>query len=664
MVAGAAAVVAVVVAGCASAWSLSQRVDRRATARAFAAVAPGEAVAFERSALFDETAEGDQVYVYWWRVVDAEAAVPGVDDPAVGDWFVSPALADRIAGDPVLADRYPGARRIGPEGIAHPRELLAYRFVGPDVPLSERLADRPGRDWIGDGGEAVDAYPIAVAAVALVGVPGLGLLVAAMAPSAGALARRLRLLTALGASPSTRRRLVVTHAALCAGPGALGGAVAWYVVAPELTTVPLVGRAVFAADLRLPAATVVAVACGVTALVAAVAAIRPRRLAGNRPGDELPGRPSAARALPLVASLVVMLAGVVVPGRPGAKLFLAGVVASAVGAVIALPYLLFHAGERLAAGAGVLRLLVGRRLQWNAVASARSLLTIGGLAVLVPLTAAWVAVARDVDPPPATSEYAVEVRGGLAPGERAALVERTGAVPVDVVTRAGQDGTEEAFLVGDCGALADHVELNRCGPGGFDVAPGAGASLGGYTTLPGTPTPPSGTELRATLFVSDEPAAVERALRSLVVNGSDPGRQVAVPGRQVFHESPLVSWILGAGRLAAIVGGLALVLHLAGHAARLARSRSRLLALGADQPVVRRLAGAEAAIPVAITGVGGVLVGLVASWLFVQMNGAADIPYVAIALVVAATAAVAAAAGVVGALAVAHPPPTTDDRSA
>lgn len=659
MVASAAAVVTVMACGCASAWFMSARIDDRATGRAFSAAAPGAPVTFERSALFDETIDDRQIYVYWWRIVDPSARVPGVRGvPPVGSWFVSPALAERMAGEPALAVRYPDAGVIGHEGVAHRGELLAYRFVGPEVALSEQLSDQPGTDWIGDGAEAVDLYPIAVAALALIGVPGLGLLVAAMAPFAAQLERRLAVLDALGAPARAQRTVVLAHAGVCAGPGALLGAAGWFVVSPRLTAVPLVGRRVFASDLGAPLAAVAAVGAAVTVLAMIVAAVRPRRLAGNRPVARTPPRPTLARALPLVAGLVVMLAGVLVPDRNGAKVFLVGVVASAVGAVIALPYVLDRAGTALAQQPATMWLLVGRRLRWNAVASTRSLLAVGALAALVPLVAAWVAVARDVDRPPHTDRYVVELRGDLSEADRAQLLRRTGAAPLDVVATTEADGRQTLGLVGDCTALAAYLRFAPCGPTEFSLAPDPGMDLGGYTGLGGTAARPPGAQHVSTLFVSDDGAAVDQALRHFVVNASATGMQVTTPGRAVFHESPLVQWILGAARLAGVVGGLALVLHLVGQAARLAPSRARLLALGADIAVVRRLAGAEAAFAVALVGGGCTAVGAIASWLFVQIDGSAAVPYGAIALVIAATLTAAALAGAAAGAAVPdHPHP-------
>lgn len=657
MLAVAAAVVTVVACGCVSALFMSTRIDTRATAREFSPVGPGAPLALERAALYDETEDREQIYVYWWRVVDPNARIPGIEpNPPVGSWFVSPALFERMLDEPVLAERYRGALRIGPEGVAHRDELLAYRFVEPGVALPEKLSLRPRLAGIGYGSEVLDPFPISVAALALIGIPGLGLLVAAMAQFAPELERRLAVLGALGASARTQRSVLFVHTAVCAAPGAVAAALGWFVISPHLTEVPLVGRRVFASDLGLPVVVTAAIGVGVVVLAMVVAVIRPVRIAGNRPVDYIPQPVTVVRLLPLLAGLAVMLAGTIVPGRSGAKFFFAGVVASAVGAVVGLPFMIDRVGAALAGRPETLSLLVGRRLRRNAVSSASSLLAVGVLAALIPVLAAWVSVRRSLDTPSDTAAYAVELHGDISARERDALAERTDAVPIEVTFKIHASGRETFQLVGNCELLAGPFAPSRCGNTGFVFAQQTGVTLGHYGTLRGYRTRPAGAKLQSTLFLSSDGAAVEDVLRSFVVNGAWPGRQITAPSRQVFHESPLVAWILGAAALAAVVGGLALALHLVAQSARLAVFRSRLLALGTDVSVVRRLAGGEAAVAVALVGLGGTAIGMVSSWMFVQIDGLAAVPYRVIALVVVATLTAAGLAGIAASASISDKP--------
>ncbi|MGH9187814.1 MAG: hypothetical protein ACRD0U_18710 [Acidimicrobiales bacterium] len=225
-------------------------------------------------------------------------------------------------------------------------------------------------------------------------------------------------------------------------------------------------------------------------------------------------------------------------------------IASTVGAVIGLPYVIDRAGTAFAKRPGTVWLLVGRRLRWNAVAATRSLLTVGALAALAPLIAAWVAVARTVDTPPATDAYVVELRGDFPATDRAELAKRTGALSLEVVATIETNGRQTLQLVGDCASLATHLRFARCGHEEFQLALDPGVDLSGYETLTGFPTRPPGAQPLSTLFVSDDGRAVEQVLRSFVVNASQTGMQVTTQGRAVFHESPLVHWILGAAALA------------------------------------------------------------------------------------------------------------------
>jgi hypothetical protein len=589
----AAAAVTVIGLGCLSAWLLTTRIDHRSSERSFIPAAGGAPTALTMDGLYDELRNGRQIYVYWLRVVDPDTRVMGVaGPPRPGTWWVSPALATAIAREPGLRSRYPNARTIDLAGIAQPDELLAYRFLGPGPDLSERFTRQRGGGWIGDGGETVELYPIAVAGLGLIGIPGVGLLTAAMGPSSGALQRRRRLLVAIGASRWTEQRLVATHVAVSSLPGALIGAAGWWAIAPRLEVVPLVGRRVVPGDLAVPVLAALVASAAVTGLATLVASVRVRRERTTRPSDAAPRRPSAARLAPLLVGLATLAAGVAIPDRGGARVFIMGIVATTLGATAALPFLIDRAGAALARGRSTVALLVGRRLGWNASSSARSLVAVGALGCLVPVVAAWVAVARDLDRADPRPSLVVELRGHLSRPDVSALSRRTRAtVTVD----------------------ADS-ETNR-----FTAATAADA------------------------------VRTERMLRSYVVNGSQAHRQVTIPGRDTGHESPLVRWILGAATTFGLVALAALGLHLATQAAELARSRARLVALGADRGFLRRLAGAEAAGSVLLVGLGGTTVGAVNSWMFVQRDASAAVPVLVISLVAIVVLVAGAVAGLAAA---------------
>jgi hypothetical protein len=589
-----AAAVAMLALGCCSAWWLSTRVHDRATVRSFAPAADGAPAALTRATLFDEAADGRQIYVEVLRITDPAVRIQGVPGPPrAGTWWVTRALADRFASQPALAHRYPGARILSRSGTAHRGELLAYHLLGAGPDLPERLSRAPSSDWIGDGGDVVDLYPIVIAGLGLVGIPGAGLLLAAMGASAGSLERRRLLLRSLGASRTTELALVGAHVGVVALPGALAGGFGWWLLAPRLRSVPFVGRSVFRGDLALPLGVVLMGSSAVAVLTLLVAVLRRRARLGPRRTALVPTTPPAARAVPLVAALGVLAAGVAVPGRAGAQVFLMGVVACTLGAVVALPYVIARVGTRVATGSSLLALLVGRRLAWHARTAARSLLAVGALACLVPVLGAWVSVARHLDPADRRPSGSVEIHGPMPDHDVRSLERTTGAT-------AERDGTVGATRF--------------------------------VTTRAGAP-------------------ALEDAARAYVVDGERPGLQVRVPGRDVSHESPLVGWILGAARVAGLVGLGALGLHLAAQSAEHGRTRIRLAAVGADIGFLRRLVGIEAAGSVALVGLGCTAVGAADSWMFVQRDATAQVPWVVIVLVALAVTTAAVVSGVAAALA-------------
>jgi hypothetical protein len=174
--------------------------------------------------------------------------------------------------------------------------------------------------------------------------------------------------------------------------------------------------------------------------------------------------------------------------------------------------------------------------------------------------------------------------------------------------------------------------------------------IAGDAVLDGSPKPPAGAEPAETVFIGTDLRRLDDQLRDAVVNGQRPGLQVTSLGRQGFHESPLVGWLLGAVTIAGSMGALALLLHLSGQAAQLARARRRLSWLGVGDDLLQRLAAAEAMSVVLVVGLGCAAIGAVDSWLFVEVDHQGAFPGAVVGLVVAA---VVGAAGVSAAVAAA-----------
>lgn len=651
LVALAALVGTVLVCGVISTTLMTRRVTTRSTARAFAP-ATEEAPALSRHTIFDVAPDGRQIYVYWYRVDDPQVSIPGVPaTPERDSWYVSPALYDDIAEEPALAERFPGASEIGRDGVGNAAELVAYRLVGPEVALTENLsADIDAGQWLGETAD-VEALSVVRAAAILLLIPIIALLLAAMAPVAAMLDRRRGVLEAIGASRLVRSTLVFMQAALCALPGAAAGAFAWFVVAPRLTSVPFVGRRVLPGDLGTPLALVTVAALAVILVSGVVATVRPRSSAASRVTDRVPAPPSVTRLVPLAVGFVMMLIGSGAFSEQSDHLFLAGLIASSTGAVIALPLLFARTGESLAGSGRVLSLLVGRRLSWNATVAARSMLALGAITALTPVLASWIALehARVSDSGVRDERSPVGISSLLAPQELELLVERTGAIPLEVVQDPNLAPTDtlsvpEVF-VGDCRRLSGLLEMERCDASGFRLTSGAGEVVGRpERTVEGLPARPEGFTVTATLLVSDDQPATDAAVRTYIDNRDQPGL-FALSFDSAGSISPVIRWALGGLAITALASGAGLALQVIGQAARLSSSRIRMLYLGTDIAAIRRLAGAESVVTISLAGLTGTAVGAVASWFFVQINPDADLPYSMVVVVALAVVAVALAGG-------------------
>lgn len=660
LTAAAAAIVAALALVGTSAMLFSHRVAERAEARAAAPADDDHPAQLALAALFDEAPDGEQIYLYWWQYLEPTARIPGIGgQPEPDSWFVSPALLERIEADASLRARFPDAVVVERDGVGNPEELVAHRIVGAEVTLPEQVTFASTDGWFGLTADLA-WQQVAGLGLLLVLIPGGGLLVAVGSVSRLALERRLNLLRALGAGPSTCRWLTALEALVAALPGAVLAAATWLVVSPRLDTVPFVGRRALAGDLALgPVGTIVA-CTGVLVLLVALTMARVDQGSTTRPSQPKAEPASPARLLPLVLGMGLGVAGAVFGGRDGPKLFVTGVLLASVAVTWAMPVLLDALGQIFARGRALVTLLAGRRLSYAAVTSSRSLLGFAAVMVLLPVTAAWHAVVSRVDPPNATPTQAVELRGVLTQPLADQLEEQLRVVRIDVVTdqTSGRD-----VLVGECAAIAAVVELETCSSEAFVPGEAARPNFGFYADSPGSAVPPAGSVLAGHLFVSEDWHDTEQALRRIVTDSTNPTATVGTPARSQQVRSPIVDWIIATAAVAGTLGGLALLCLLVSHASRTSRSRHRLRALGAAHHQVGRIAGLEAGLLIASVGATALALGSFASGLFLQIEPAASLPIVAI-VALAAAVVMATAFGAIGAALTATRTVTTsgDDR--
>lgn len=655
VVALAAAAVTLVACAATSAALMAHGVDQRAAARAFQHSEPGETADLRTEVKYDSI-RGEQIFVHYWRIETDGVTIPGVPAEAVvGDWFVSPELQRRIGLDPLLAGRFPDAATLGDDGIGSADELVAYRLVGPEADLRWGLKNVAGSESIGlDAGvTVVDAV---IGGAALVFVFGTGLLRAALGPVSAGLGRRLTLLRALGAGGAARQMVAAAGIAMSTAPAATAAALAWYIAAGRLQAVPLVGQQVLPGDLGMPAWAAAVVAAAVVLLAASVGATRGYGRSGPRPTGRIALPPSRWRLAPLAASIALIAYSVTRSGDTGVRLFVTGVFAASVGVVFALPVLINSLGAALARSGSLIGLLAGRRLTWDAARSTKPLTALASLAVIVPVAASYVAVARSGDPAPAPSTVsAVTLHGDIDHETMRTLEEDAGGIFVDVyrIDSAAQPGTpaESANVerprfvwVADCGPLSAHVPLQSCGSDGIVVAPSAAPAVANLDA--GAVTVPERGVLQHRLFLTGDGDAAETILRSYAVNSNS---DVSISSRAdgAHSESRSVKWIITAIGLGAVTAFAALLLSVVTDASRSAATRMRLFAIGAQAATVRRLAASESAVTVAAVGFGGLAVGTVGAVAYALSDSGVDTNYrpslIIAASVIAASAAAAAA---------------------
>jgi len=644
----AAAVVTLVASVAVSAVLMANRVNDRAAVRALRPALETETADLTRDAIFDSI-RGEPVLIYLWRIETDGVVIPGLPaDASTGTWFVSPELKRRISSEPELAQRFPAAVEITPDGVGAADELVAYRLVGDGVELRERLVNQPGDEWIGlDAG--IGGGTVGLGAAGLILVIGIGFLGAALGPLGVGLDRRLSLLHALGASRSALRSLTALTTAVAVVPGVGLAAAGWYVLAPRLDQVPLVGAAVLPGDLSLPAWLSIVTASAVAVLSMMLSVRLPRHQLGARPTSGIPRSPDRWRLLPLLGSTLLILFSVLASGESAVRFLLTGLLAAALSITFAMPVLIDALGRRIAGDTSVLMLLVGRRLSWNAMTSARPLMALAATAVLVPVGASYIAVARHGDSdPPASSVETLQLGGQLDAETSRTLEVNTGGVFVDVfIEEMGGDQPRRLTWVADCAKLGQIVQLIECGPERIVVEPAAAAAFAGLSG--GTSRRPEGGTPAFRLLVARPGGHAENILRAFVDNSDQMGLSVTTLSDREPKESRLVPWIVAGLQLAAAGAFLALLMSVVTNASSAAGTRLRLVGVGAAPSVLRRLAAAESMILVAVVGLGGTVIGTAGAVAYAFVDGTVSPNYGPSLVLAGATVAAALAAGMAGA---------------
>ncbi len=449
--------------------------------------------------------------------VPPPAGVPRIPGP--GQVFVSPALADALAGAhrAELTARLPGevVGRIGRGGLVGPEELFAIAgapagVVQGDLSSGFEAAGDPGLA-VNDGtGMRAESSPPEETWVAVL-LAGVGLLVPMVVLvgtltrlSAASRERRASALRLIGATGRQLRMIGAVEGAIVGVGGAAGAGLFFLLRGPAAALFPL-KDGIWASEVQPPWIALLLVLLGVPALTAASGGIAVRRALATPLGVHRQGNPRRAgvsRLLPLALGLALIVGAyadrrAVLHGSwHGMGLLLSGAALCLIGVAIAGPALTRTAGTVLARwGPGTASQLAGRRLVMDPTSSARAVtgmalvvIVIGSALAFLPLLAGTglgsgaesarslragtVAVSldgrADVTEPLRTLTAIHGVRGVVAISDALLLPARAPAAGEAVALGTPVPGNQPIVaVIADCSKLANVLltPLHDCRPG-------------------------------------------------------------------------------------------------------------------------------------------------------------------------------------------------------
>lgn len=251
---------------------------------------------------------GHDVQRSYYRGATEGIMVPGVPRvPGEGEYFASPALAQLIEDDPVVAAQFAGKTQVGlvaRTSLVHPGELRAVVGMDDNTLLASEV--------IGFGDPSVSEASqlntlVALLVLTVVWLPSLGLLVMVTRLSARSHQRTARALHLLGLSRSQVRFVEAGVTAPTALAGVLTGVVVFWGLT-RLEHIPGTPFGFFAADARPAPWMIVLVAVGVVALACLVSA-GSVSFSGSRTARTVPVPRLSARvgAVALVAGSVTLI---------------------------------------------------------------------------------------------------------------------------------------------------------------------------------------------------------------------------------------------------------------------------------------------------------------------------------------------------------------------
>lgn len=515
---------------------------------------------------------GQQFPVIWLQSVAGNGVLlpPGVSHlPGPGGAAVSPALADAMNDDPMLAARYSAEVRISPAGLRGPDELIAYVRAPAGVSMERQgtpvarfgarsdterqimfsfREDRPGF------GVVVGMLSFLVAPAALLGFAGV-------ATASPLRERRAALLRRLGVPIRTIVLIALMETSLMAVPAAVLSALLFAVTIPSASGIPLTPLITFPGDLGVPLASGCCAVLAWTALLtvfAAATALRPVKR-GTRT-NYAKTRPSAARKAPMIAAALIAPLSVPTGGVQGAQILGIAFLLALAGLPLVAPAIVRAIAGMLAARRSILAVLAARRLVHDPMGATRPMLAFGVLVIVAFGAAGYLAGISGRDPvsPAESMVQRVEVRSASLSAEELTMLRSR--IPRAAVFPYIFD-SHGMTLGGGCPDAARLVPTVRCG------AEQSGQSLAMALGIPGGPVrftslrdwgwpENSGLIVLAPRNVSTQ--SIRTAIGQTLVAAT-----VNAPDDRAAQVRPVVDWIaaglVSAGVLTALALGITVV---------------------------------------------------------------------------------------------------------
>lgn len=565
---------------------------------------------------------------------------PGLERlPSPGEVVVSPALRDLLDSTPktALADRLPGTvtGELGSAGLAYPEELVAVVGRTPDQLRAAGAAEVSGISTTSSG--LLDTTVIRV--LLTIGAVGLLMPVVVFVATVARVsaARREQRFAALRLVGATRGQVALMAATETATGAVAGTALGWlaYLLARPIiaSTTTFDGGHFMPADVSAPAAqqAIVLIGAPVLCIAATVTSLRRAQLTPlgvqRRIRTRSPGwwrlAPVAVGVVGLLAIANLDLTDSTKVGVTTAQVVIGTTTGSLLlGVVLAGPLLCSMAARLIGRFSRRLpELMAARRIAVDPYATFRAISGVAIAALVTTLlagSAAGVEANLDRPDPDALRTNAVEiVLNGRPADALTAALEADASVRQVVVAR--RDPAQPGVLAVSCAELSQAINLT-C-PGAPSALGRLSPGLAGITRLD----PSDGTlPIHALYVVTDyEPLTAER-VRTLATT-LVPGAGVSTGRDLVELDRRQLTELEGALRLAMLfvllVATASLTVGVAAGLIDRRRPFALLRATGVHLGELRRMVLLETAVPLALSTVLGVGLGLLGSFALAAANG-------------------------------------------